>query len=76
MLKLIKLEWKKNHMKRYSRNALLLASLLGLFLFVLAFLGIANDPETRIPDTVSMSPKPVRTSGTCKAYTGATALSP
>ncbi len=32
--------------------------------------------ETRIPDTASMSPKPVRTSGTCKAYTGATALSP
>lgn len=52
MLKLIKLEWKKNHMKRYSRNALLLASLLGLFLFALAFLGIANDPETGIPDTV------------------------
>lgn len=50
MLKLIKLEWKKNNIGKYVRNAIILAGLLGLFIFALAFLGIANDPDTGVPD--------------------------
>lgn len=50
MLKLIKLEWKKNHIGKYIRNALILAAVLCLFLFALAYLGIANDPDTGVPD--------------------------
>ena len=45
MLKLIRLEWKKNHIKTYIRSAAITAVLLGLFIFALAFLGIANDPD-------------------------------
>ena len=45
MLKLIKLEWKKNNIGKYIRNALVLAGCLCLFIFALAFLGIANDPD-------------------------------
>ncbi|RKI37982.1 ABC transporter permease [bacterium D16-51] len=45
MLKLIKLEWKKNNIGKYIRNAVIMAALLGLFIFALAFLGIANDPD-------------------------------
>lgn len=51
MLKLIKLEWKKNNIGKYIRNATILAVILYLFLFSLAFLGIANDPDTGVPDT-------------------------
>lgn len=50
MLKLIKLEWKKNNLGRYIRNAVILAGILCLFIFALAFLGIANDPDTGVPD--------------------------
>ncbi|MDE7318687.1 MAG: ABC transporter permease [Lachnospiraceae bacterium] len=50
MLKLIKLEWKKNHIGTYIRNALILAAVLCLFMFALAYLGIANDPDTGVPD--------------------------
>lgn len=50
MLKLIKLEWKKNHIGKYVCNAIILAGVLGLFIFALAFLGIANDPDTGVPD--------------------------
>ncbi|MCI8549322.1 MAG: ABC transporter permease [Lachnospiraceae bacterium] len=50
MKKLIWLEWKKNRIGRYIRNALVLAVLLALFLYAMAFFGIANDPETGIPD--------------------------
>lgn len=50
MLKLIKLEWKKNHIGRYIRNAVILAGCLSLFIFALAYLGIANDPDTGVPD--------------------------
>lgn len=50
MLKLIKLEWKKNNIGKYSRNAVILAGILCLFLFALAYFGIANDPDTGIPD--------------------------
>ena len=45
MLKLIKLEWKKNNIGKYILNALILAGCLCLFIFALAFLGIANDPD-------------------------------
>lgn len=45
MLKLIKLEWKKNQIGKYIRNAVILAAALCLFLFALAFLGIAEDPD-------------------------------
>lgn len=52
MLKLIKLEWKKNNIGKYARNAVILAAVLCLFMFALAYLGIANDPDTGIPDAV------------------------
>ena len=45
MLKLIKLEWKKNNIAKYIKGAVLMAVLLGLFIFALAFWGIANDPD-------------------------------
>ena len=45
MLKLMKLEWKKNNCKKYIRNAAILTALLCLFIFALAFLGIANDSD-------------------------------
>ena len=45
MLKLIKLEWKKNNIVKYIRNAVIVTSLLCLFIFALAFLGIADDPD-------------------------------
>ena len=51
MLKLIQLEWKKNRIGKYVRNALILAGLLCFFIFAMAYLGIANDPDTGIPDT-------------------------
>lgn len=51
MLKLIKLEWKKNRIGRYIRNGLILTSCLSLFVFAMAYLGIANDPEMGLPDT-------------------------
>lgn len=50
MLKLIKLEWKKNRIGRHVRNVLILTACLGLFVFAMAYLGIANDPETGVPD--------------------------
>lgn len=50
MLKLIKLEWKKNNIGKYIRNAVILAIILCTFLFALAYLGIANGPDTGVPD--------------------------
>lgn len=50
MLKLIKLEWKKNNIGKYCRNAVILTGILCLFLYALAYLGIANDPDTGVPD--------------------------
>lgn len=50
MLKLIKLEWKKNQIGKYIRNAVILDACLCLFLFALAYLGIANDPDTGVLD--------------------------
>jgi len=45
MIKLIKLEWQKNNIVKYIFNALILATFLCVFIFALAFLGIANDPD-------------------------------
>lgn len=45
MLKLIRLEWVKNDIKKYIAGAFILAALLCLFIFALAFLGIANDAD-------------------------------
>ena len=45
MLKLIKLEWKKNNIKKYILKAIIVTVFLCLFLFALAFLGIAEDPD-------------------------------
>lgn len=50
MLKLIKLEWKKNNIAKYIRNVVILAAVLCLFLFALCYLGIADSPDSGIPD--------------------------
>ncbi len=51
MLKLIKLEWKKNNIRKYIWGVAIIAVFLGLFLFALAFLGIANDPDGTLDAT-------------------------
>lgn len=50
MIKLIRLEWKKNQAGRYLRNVILMALLICLFIFALCYLGIADDPDTGVPD--------------------------
>ncbi len=50
MIQLIRLEWKKNRITAYLLTAGILALLFCLFVFAMDFLGIANDPETGIPD--------------------------
>ena len=45
MLKLVRLEWKKNNIGKYIKGVIIMAALLGLFVFALVFLGIANDPD-------------------------------
>lgn len=45
MLKLIKLEWKKNNIGKYILGAVILVVCLSLFVFALAFWGIAEDPD-------------------------------
>lgn len=50
MLKLIYLEWKKNRIIKYMRNALILLAILSFFLFATCYLGIANDADTGVPD--------------------------
>ncbi len=76
MLKLIQLEWKKHHIAKYMRNVALLSVFLCLFMFALCYLGIANDPDTGIPDaapghnTIS-SPIELFTSMTFLVFTGA-----
>lgn len=55
MLKLIKLEWKKNNIVKYIRNAVIVTSLLCLFIFALAFLGIADDPDGTLDATPGMN---------------------
>ncbi len=49
MWKLIKLEYRKNNIKKYLWGAVAAAVLLSIFMFALAFLGIANDPDTGVP---------------------------
>lgn len=73
MLKLIKLEWKKNHIGKYIRGVIIMAVLLGFFIFALAFLGIANDPDGTLDaapgrDTIS-SPIELFTSMAFLVYT-------
>lgn len=53
MLKLIRLEWKKNRIGAYVRNVGILAAILCLFIFAMAFLGIARDPDTGTVDAAS-----------------------
>jgi hypothetical protein len=45
MFKLIKLEWKKNNIRKYIIGTVIMAIFLGAFVFAVAFLGIANDPD-------------------------------
>ena len=50
MLKLVRLEWKKNNIGKYLGGAGLMAALLGLFVFASAFFGIANEPDGTLDD--------------------------
>ena len=50
MGKLIKLEWEKYEIGKYIRNAAILIVLLVTFNYAMTFLGIANDPDTGVPD--------------------------
>ena len=50
MGKLIKLEWEKYEIGNYIRNAVILIVLLVIFNYAMTFLGIANDPDTGVPD--------------------------
>lgn len=50
MLKLIKLEYKKNNISKYIRNAIFMSGIILIFLFAFVYLGIANDPDTGVPD--------------------------
>ena len=45
MLKLIRLEWKKNNIVKYIGGVIIIMLLLSLFVFAMAFWGIANDPD-------------------------------
>lgn len=53
MVKLIKLEWKKNHVTKYIMPVLISVFLAGLFVFALDFLGLARDPDTGVVDAVN-----------------------
>ena len=50
MGKLIKLEWEKYEIGKYILNAAILIVLLVIFNYAMTFLGIANDPDTGVPD--------------------------
>lgn len=52
MLKLIKLEWKKNNIGKYIAKTVVMILIIGLFCFALAYMGIANDPDLGVPDAV------------------------
>lgn len=45
MIKLIKLEWMKNDIRKYMIKAALVTAVICAFVLALAFLGIANDPD-------------------------------
>lgn len=51
MWKLIRLEWKKNNIKKYLIGAAILIALLAFFMFAQCYLGIANDADTGVPDS-------------------------
>ncbi len=51
MLKLIGLEWKKHNILKYILGAFAIIAVLAVFLFAQCYLGIANDPETGVPDS-------------------------
>ena len=50
MIKLIKLEYKKNKISRYVRKAFIMTLCLVMFIFAMNYFGIANDPDTGLPD--------------------------
>lgn len=50
MWKLIQMEWKKNHIKKYVVTEVIGAAILGLLLFALCYWGIAVDPGTGVMD--------------------------
>ena len=50
MGKLIKLEWETYEIGKYIRNAAILIVLMVIFNYAMTFLGIANDPDTGVPD--------------------------
>lgn len=54
MLKLVKLEWKKNNIGKFIRNAGILWVVLCSFILALAFLGIANDPDGTLDAAAGM----------------------
>lgn len=41
----------KNRISKYIFGAIILTSLLGLFMFAQCYLGIANDASTGVPDS-------------------------
>ena len=45
MLKLVRLEWKKNNIGKYIKGVVVMAVLLNLFVLALAFFGIPDDPD-------------------------------
>lgn len=51
MLQLIRLEWKKNGIKKYILGALIVTALLFIFMYAQCFLGIARDAATGVPDS-------------------------
>lgn len=53
MLKLISLEYRKNNITKYIRNALILSGIITVFLFGFVYLGIANDRDTGVPDVAA-----------------------
>lgn len=55
MWKLMKLEWKKNRIEKYIKKVIVLAAVIGVFLFAFIYLGIADDPDTGVPDAVTGS---------------------
>ncbi|MGL6201025.1 MAG: ABC transporter permease [Lachnospiraceae bacterium] len=52
MIKLIKLEYKKNNIKKYIIITLILSGVLLLFCFAMTYLGIARDSDTGVVDAV------------------------
>ncbi len=51
MWKLIKLEWKKNGIAKYILGTIIIIAALSLFMFAQCYWGIANDPDTGVPDS-------------------------